>query len=319
MYFAAHPIPMKKIFCFPFILLLFITTGCQPKKEIPAEGFIDVPGGKVWYRITGNGNKTPLLLLHGGPGFPSAYLKPLEVLGKDRPVIFYDQLGCGKSERPDDTTRWITSRFVDELETIRKELGLKEIHLFGHSWGTMLATEYLSRKPEGIRSVILASPAITVDRWLADANRLKEELPAAIRDTLVANERRGTITSESYLKATQEFYNRHVCRIPPTPELTETFNTFGSGPYNTMWGNNEFTCTGNLQGFDRSDVLGQLTMPVLFTCGEFDEATPATTQWYASQVKGAEFKIISGASHMTMNEKPDEYAAVLHEFMSKHD
>jgi proline iminopeptidase len=309
---------MKKIF---FILItgLLVTIRCQQPKQISSEGFIPVKGGKVWYRIAGTGNKTPLLLLHGGPGIPSVYLKPLEVLGDDRLIIFYDQLGCGKSDHPADTTLWTTARFADELETVRKELGLKEIHLLGHSWGTMLATEYMTRKPEGIKSLILASPCITADRWLADANMLREKLPQAVRDTLQENERRGTITSASYVVATQEFYNRHVCRIPLTPELKEAFDNIGWGPYITMWGNNEFTCTGNLQGFDRSESLSDITIPTLFTCGEFDEATPATTKWYADQVKGSAFKMIAGGSHMTMNEKPGEYAAVLREFLKKND
>jgi proline iminopeptidase len=309
---------MKKKHYILIVALLF-AIGCQPSREIPSEGFITVEGGKVWYRIVGSGDKTPLVVLHGGPGVPSVYLKPLEVLGNGRPVIFYDQLGCGKSDRPSDTTLWTTSRYVDELETVRKELGLKEIHLLGHSWGTMLATEYMLRKPEGIKSLILASPCITTDKWLSDANMLREKLPQAIRDTLDINEKRGTVTSASYLQATQEFYNRHVCRIPPTPELKEAFDAFGTGPYATMWGNNEFTCTGNLKGFDRSGSLKDITIPVLFTCGEFDEATPATTKWYADQVKGSEFKIIPDASHMTMNEKPAEYAAIVREFLNKNE
>src|SRR6266581_993527 len=121
------------------VLAMGLFSSCQKPNLTPREGFIDVPGGKVWYRITGTGTKTPLLLLHGGPGVPSYYLKPLAALGDDRPVIFYDQLGCGHSDRPTDSTLWTIDRFIKELVTVRQALGLNEVHILGQSWDTMLA------------------------------------------------------------------------------------------------------------------------------------------------------------------------------------
>src|SRR5437773_713409 len=87
--------------------------GCS-KHEVKPEGYINVPGGRIWYKIVGNGPGTPLLVLHGGPGVPSYYLKPLAALGEDRPVIFYDQLGAGHSDKPADTTLWRMDRFIKE-------------------------------------------------------------------------------------------------------------------------------------------------------------------------------------------------------------
>lgn len=134
--------------------------GCSPEGLSPEEGFVEVPGGRVWYRIVGSGTSTPLLLLHGGPGAPSYYLKPLGTLADERPVIFYDQLGVGRSDHTTDTTLFTIDHFVEELASVRAALGLKEIHLFGHSWGTILATEYMLTRPSGVRSLILASPAL---------------------------------------------------------------------------------------------------------------------------------------------------------------
>jgi proline iminopeptidase len=299
----------------PVTLLLH----CENRREIPTEGFVNVPGGKVWYRIAGGGSKTPLLLLHGGPGFPSAYLKPLEALADERPVIFYDQLGSGNSDKPQDSALWNVARFTDELDELRTKLDLDEVHILAHSWGTMLAAEYLTRNPAGIKTIIFASPAISVNRWLADANKLKQALPAAIRDSLTVNEQRGTTDSPGYLDATEVFYKRHVCRIPHTPEVRETFAGINMAVYGTMWGNNEFTCTGNLKSFDRSEILKQIKIPVLFTCGEYDEATPATTKWYASQVQDAEITIVKDASHLTMNEKPEAYVKIISDFLKHHE
>ena len=127
----------------------------------PKEGYINVEGGRVWYRVSGSGNETPLLLLHGGPGAPSYYLNPLDGISRDRPVIFYDQLGAGRSDRPTDTSLWTVDRYVRELGDVRAALGLDQVHILGHSWGTMLAVDYMLTQPEGVKSLILASPAIS--------------------------------------------------------------------------------------------------------------------------------------------------------------
>ncbi|HEY0770789.1 MAG TPA: alpha/beta fold hydrolase, partial [Sphingobacteriaceae bacterium] len=155
-------------------LLLLVGFSCIKKESKRIQGYVPVPGGKIWYEIIGADKPgTPLLLLHGGPGFTSDYLRPLEALGDVRPVIFYDQLGSGRSDRPQDTALWKLDRFVEELSALRTELNLEKIHLFGHSWGTMLATEYLSQRPEGIQSLVLASPCISTGRWLTDTNALR--------------------------------------------------------------------------------------------------------------------------------------------------
>ena len=117
------------------------------------EGYINVPGGRVWYRSvgpdSGSEGRTPLLCLHGGPGFTHNYLEPLEALADQRRVVFYDQLGCGRSDRPDDETLWTVERFVEELVQVRAALGLDRLHLFGSSWGGMLAMQYvLDRQPD---------------------------------------------------------------------------------------------------------------------------------------------------------------------------
>jgi len=114
---------------FVFLLSLLTLSGCERRVVSPDEGFIDVPGGRVWYRVVGKGPGTPLLLLHGGPGAPSYYLKPLAALGDERPVIFYDQLGCGRSDRPTDSTLWTIQRFIEELADLLQELAANEDQL----------------------------------------------------------------------------------------------------------------------------------------------------------------------------------------------
>src|SRR5260221_10790113 len=101
------------------------------------DGFIAVEGGRVWYRIAGEARTgVPLLILHGGPGYPHDYLEPLEELSDERPVIFYDQLGCGKSDRPNDKALWRADRFLREVDQASGPFCFRRTHLFGHSWGT---------------------------------------------------------------------------------------------------------------------------------------------------------------------------------------
>jgi proline-specific peptidase len=123
-----------------------------------AEGHVEVPGGRVWYRIIGADRPgVPVLCLHGGPGMPHDYLEPLADLATSRPVIFYDQLGCGRSDRPADDSLWTTDRFVEELAVVRAALGLGRHHLFGNSWGGWLALQYTLDRGPDLASLILSS------------------------------------------------------------------------------------------------------------------------------------------------------------------
>ena len=167
--------------------------GCQPDRGLsPGEGYVDVTGGQVWYRIVGSGDATPLLVLHGGPGAPSYYLKPLAALSDERPVVFYDQLGAGHSAAPADTNLWRVDRFVQELAQVREALGLEEVHILGHSWGSMLAMDYMLTEPTGVRSLVFASPALSVERWVHDTDSLKATLPDSLQAIITQHENAGT-------------------------------------------------------------------------------------------------------------------------------
>lgn len=129
---------------------------------VAGERFIPVVGGRVWCRIAGIGDRIPLLALHGGPGIPHDYLEPLVEVADERPVVFYDQLGCGRSDRPDDPSLWQIGRFVAEVSQVREALGLARVQILGHSWGTILAADYALHQPLGLVSLVLASPALSV-------------------------------------------------------------------------------------------------------------------------------------------------------------
>jgi len=281
------------------------------------EGMIDVPGGKVWYRKIGNGPGVPLLAMHGGPGGTSCRFEVLAPLANERPVIFYDQLGSGRSEHPTDTSLWNFPRFVQEVDAVRRALKLDAVHLLGHSWGGSLAAEYMiATKPTGVKSVIFSSPLISTPRWIADADSLREQLPESIQNVLDANEKAGTLDSPAYQAATDSFYARHVRRLP-TPTIARCEGVVSNDTiYRQMWGPTEFLSNGSLKSWTRSADMDEITAPSLFIAGEFDEARPTTLEEFRKTMRDARLVVIPGAAHAAMRERPVDYIAAVRAFLA---
>ncbi|MCU0616112.1 MAG: proline iminopeptidase-family hydrolase [Gemmatimonadaceae bacterium] len=280
------------------------------------EGFVNVPGGKVFYRIIGDGPGTPILALHGGPGGTSCRFEVLAPLASERRIVFYDQLGSGRSVAPDDSTLWRLPRFVDEVDAVRRALGLDTIHLLGTSWGGALAAEYvLSTKPSGVRSLILSSPLISTPDWIADADSLRGTLPADVQAALDRHEAAGTLDHAEYKAATDSFYARYVRRLPVADQPECAGVTSNSAIYEYMWGPTEFTSTGSLRSWSRAEDLGRLNVPTLFIAGEYDEARPARLAQYRDRVPGAQLVVISGAAHGVLREKTAQYIEALRVFL----
>ena len=282
------------------------------------ETTITVPGGTVWVEIHGeDAPGIPLLLLHGGPGAPHDYLEPLAALANERPVIFYDQLGCGRSEKPGDRSLWTFERAVEELACVRGALGLGRLHLLGQSWGALLAAGYLLGKGmTGVTGLILSGPLLSASRWAADQRRLLEGFPDEMRQAVEEAERSGDYDAPAYQAAMQAYYRRHLCRLDPWPDcLNRTFEKMGLDVYMTMWGPSEFTVVGNLREVDIVPRLRALNLPTLITCGEFDEVLPDTAACYRQAIPGARLEVYGGASHVHHLERPGLYLAMVREFM----
>jgi proline iminopeptidase len=302
-------------------LVALVALACGGPAPTPGDGRLAVEGGTIFYRVIGTGKGTPVVLLHGGPGYTAHYLQPLGALGNDRPVILYDQLGSGRSDRITDTTLLRIDRFVRELDSLRRALHLERIHLYGHSWGSMLALEYLSTRPAGIVSVTLASPVITSAAWLADGVVLLKTMPDSIQRIVARHEKAGTTSSTEYQDASMAYMERYAFGMePPFPaEIDSAMAGFSPLVYETMWGPSEFRATGSLLHFDRSTVLKELRMPVLFTVGRNDEARPETIQRFAREVPGAEVRIFERSAHMAMLTEREAYVEALRAFLRASD
>jgi proline iminopeptidase len=285
------------------------------------EGYIDVPGGRVWYRTVGEpGDATPLLCLHGGPGFTHYYLEALEALADRRQVIFYDQLGCGRSDRPGDPSLWTVDRFVAELAAVRAALHLDRLHLFGSSWGGMLAMQYvLDRKPDLVSLTLCGSPASMI-RWVRDCEELLSAEPPEIRQTIREHEKSGFTACPEYQAAILGFYRKHVCRLAPWPAgLERSFAEAGYDVYNTMNGPSEFTVTGTLKTWDIMERLPEITVPTLLVGGRHDECTPGHLAEMHRRIPGSELAIIEDASHLCFAEQPAEFNNLANSFLSRTD
>ncbi len=301
------------------LFTLFLMNACTNPAP-PKEGFIEVKGGKIWYRIDGEGDKTPVLLLHGGPGSSSFYLEPLKELSQDRPVIFLDQLGCGRSTRITDTTLMTIEQNVEQLEQVRKALKLDKFYLYGHSWGTMLGMDYYVKYPKGIQGLIFSSPLFSTKIWTDDADTLIATLPEATQKAIRESERQKNYANEAYKEAMEVYYKAYVRRSDKSKSQQDTAaKFFGENVYNFMWGPSEFTATGNLLNYNRLKDLPKITVPTLLTAGEYDEARPSSVRYYTSLIPGAQFKEIPQAAHSTMMDNPKEYIGVLREFLKKMD
>jgi proline iminopeptidase len=284
-----------------------------------AERIVEVPGGRVWTGTYGDGPAVPLLVLHGGPGMPSYYLEPLAELARERPVVLYDQLGCGRSERPDDPSLWTVDRAVAEMEAVRHALGLGEVHVLGHSWGGFLALAHAGRHGHGVDSLVLSSPLVSTAAWVEDAEALVATLPADVQATIADHERRQSFDDKAYLRATDAFYRRFFCTLDPWPAALErTMRELGEGPYTTLWGPSEFTQTGSLRGADLTPTLERLDVPSLWLGGDRDEVAPARLAGFAERSSGR-VEVFEGGSHCLHLEQTERYLRVVGAFLADVD
>jgi len=294
-----------------------------------AESTFRWDAGRTWYRVVGEpapDGLAPLVVLHGGPGAAHDYMEPVAELARTtgRPCVFYDQIGCGRSQHlpaaPADF--WTIELFRAELTALLDELELAgRYHLLGQSWGGMLALEYALTQPHGLCSMVLADSLASIQLWIDEANRLRSLLPADVQAVLAEHEAAGTTDSKGYKEAMMRFYERHVCRIPFPDCLVRSFAQLEGDPtvYHTMWGPSEFCVAGTLTDWDTTGRLGEISVPTLVISGEHDEATPAVVRPLVDGLSDARWELIEGASHTPHLEQPEHYLDLVESFFAAHD
>jgi L-proline amide hydrolase len=284
-----------------------------------SEGYADFRGYRTWYRVAGDldSGATPLLALHGGPGSTHHYFAPLEGLAPERPVVTYDQIGCGGSDRPQDI-EWSVDAFREEVNAVRSQLGLKQIHLLGTSWGGMLALEHVLSGAEGIVGLILSSTLASVDQWAAEQLKLRDALPRDVVEVFERHERACTYDDPEYEQAMQAYFDRHFYRGPkPRAELEEMNAAKSVEVYRAMQGPNEWTVTGALRGWDVRDRLREIEVPTLVIRGRHDMSTDPISATLVNGIKGAREVVLENSSHTPVLEETDQYLAAISKFMQE--
>lgn len=292
------------------------------------EGKAPFRGYETWYRVTGDlaSGRAPLVVLHGGPGCTHDYVDSFKALAEGgRAVIHYDQLGNGKSTRLPDKAAdfWTVDLFLDELRNLLDHLGIAARHsILGQSWGGMLGAEYAVRRPEGLQALVIANSPASMALWIAEANRLRGELPAEVQAVLLRHEQAGTTDHPDYLAACDVFYARHVCRIVPNPpDVARTFQAMREDAtvYNAMNGPSEFHVIGTLKTWSVIDRLPAIAVPTLLISGAYDEATEATVRPFAENIPDVRWHIFPQSSHMPHVEEFDDCMAVVGGFLADCD
>ena len=282
------------------------------------EGFLRVGGFRIFYRSEGKPAGGTVLALHGGPGGTYDYLTPLFDLTKSGyRVVLYDQSGGGKSQRLKDQALYTIERYVEEVEDVRKGLKLGKVHLYGHSWGGMLAQAYALKYQKNLESLILSGTTSSIPIWMEEMERLFQVLPVDVRKAVTKYESEGDFHNPEYLDALEKFNHLHQAIVEPWPEaLKYAFDNFSFPVTNTMFGPHLVAVSGNMRYWDVTDRLGSLRIPCLIICGEKDFLTPRLHQLLHKKIRKSKLVIMKGASHGSMWDARDAYIRHLAGFLN---
>jgi proline-specific peptidase len=281
------------------------------------DGLATAANGKIYYRLFGGGKRLPLVTLHGGPAGAHGYMMPYAHLATDRPVVLYDQSGCGRSSAPPELKRYTVARYVAELEALRSHLGFEKMLLLGHSWGGLLGPAYAAAHPNRVAGLVLAG---TSPDWqgFTDAARhwLAELGPQAVA-TVARAERSGRTDDPAYQALLGHYYALHLCRLEHWPKfLEEAGETIGRNHvYQYLNGPSEFQFTGALARYDGSGAARSIAAPTLITCGQYDEAPPFVARRLAGLIRGARVEAFAGLSHMAHIEDPARVVGATRRFL----
>ena len=286
------------------------------------EGYMPYLNHKTYYRIVDGGEKTPIVLIHGGPGSTHNYMELLDsITDTGRKVISYDQIGCGNSYLDGHPELWTADTWINELISLRKYLGLKEVILLGQSWGGMLIIKYMiDRKPEGVKGIVLSSTLPSASLWAHEQHRLISFMSKEDQEAIHFAEKNNVWDRPEYIHANEVFMKLHCSDIKDTdPECLTRKKKSGSESYLYGWGPNEYNPTGSLKDFEYIDELYQITIPTLIMSGTNDLCTPLIAKTMFDNIPMAQWELFDGARHMCFAEDNDHYCEVLSRFVRQID
>jgi proline iminopeptidase len=283
-----------------------------PGVRVAGIRMLPVVGGKykVWTKKVGSGD-VKVLLLHGGPGFSHDYLEAMESFLPQAGVEFYyyDQLGSNLSDQPDDPSLWTLPRFVEEVEEVRRGLGLEQFVLYGHSWGGLLGIEYALNYQQHLRGLVISNMTAGIQSYLKRTQALKGLLTPPSRKRLDELKAKQDYDHPDYEKIMmEELYPKMICRLSPWPEpVTRAFRYANLKIYNQMQGKSEFLVTGNLKDWERWERLHEIRVKTLAIGADHDEMDPDDMRRIAATVQNGRFGLCPNGAHMDMWDDQETY------------
>jgi proline iminopeptidase len=295
-------------------------------RQIP----IQTPKGtfKVWTKRVGNNPTIKVLLLHGGPGATHEYFEAFDSYfpGAGIEYYYYDQLGSAYSDQPDDPSLLDTARFVEEVEQVRKALGLdnKNFYLLGHSWGGILAIEYALKYQQNLKGLIISNMMASIPAYNDYASKvLMPKMDQKALAEIKQLEAEKKYTDPRYMDLLlANHYVYHVLRMPPDqwPEpVNRSFSRMNQKVYVPMQGPSELGASGILENWDRVKDLPKITVPTLVIGAEYDTMDPAHMKMMAQKLKQGTYLYCPKGSHMAMYDDQQAYFKGLIAFLQKTD
>ena len=272
---------------------------------------IDVDGKyKVWTKKVGAG-KIKMLTLHGGPGVTHEYFECFEDFLPQAGIEFfyYDQLGSAYSDQPDDASLWTVDRFREEVEQVRRALGLENFYLFGQSWGGMLGIDYLLKYQKHVKAAVISDMTASIASYVKYINELRAKLPPATIAILEKYEAKGEYEAPEYQQVMyKDIYGQYLCRLDPWPDpVQRAFKHLNPKVYNTMQGPNEFVVNGTFKDWDRWADLPKITVPTLLIVGRYDTMSVADIQKMGKAIPRSRVAICENGSHLCMWDDQQAY------------
>ena len=285
---------------------------------------------KVWTKRIGNNPDMKVLILHGGPGFTHEYLEVFDsyLPGAGIEYYYYDQLESYYSDQPNDSTLWIVERYVDEVEQVRKALGLNadNFYLFGSSWGGILCMEYALKYQQNLKGLIISNMMASIPEYIDYANNvIGPQLPPDVLSEIRALEANNDYLNPRYGELVYaNYYPKHVLRMPieewPDP-VNRAFKHANHDFYLRMQGPSEFGVVGNakLKNWEIKEELSNISVPTLAIGGAYDTMDPEHMEWIASEVQNGEYLHCPNGSHLAMYDDADTYFAGMISFIKNVD
>ena len=270
----------------------------------------------VWTKRVGNNPKVKVLLLHGGPAAGHEYFEAFDSYFPKAGIeyYYYDQLGSFFSDQPNEPSLWEIPRFVDEVEQVRQALGLTKdnFYLLGHSWGGILAMEYVLAHPQNVKALVISNMMSSIPAYNEYARKIlmpamDQKVLAEVKQLEAAKKYDDPRYMELLIPG---FYTQHLLRMPadqwPDP-VQRTFKHLNESVYVPMQGPSELGASGKLENWDRSKDLSKLGMPTLVIGARYDTMDPAHMEMMSKQVPHGRYLFCPNGSHLAMYDDQKTY------------